>query len=418
MTGVWRLAIACAATVAVIALGLLAARPERKAAASVPAVGPRGPVGPAVPLEAAQQQRLATRRSVEGHTAADIQAACERASRDGVRVVLLPAGQYVFETTVRVPGGLTLLGEGAGTILRARDKTTHLFAVAGDEVRFTRLRLERADTNRNEDNDTHGIVVGEQKNVRIDHCELLGFSFATRFSGEGSAQVDHCSIHHNLRDGLGYGVAVYSGAYVLVTDNRFSQNRHSLASNGALDWSSGERLGKYTHIAGARKTHWEFVHNRVGSNDLSTYEPCAVDTHPGMDGTFVVESNIFENPRHGVGIRDGSGIIRGNVFRNLRTATDFRSTVAISISYDKHNGIPVEGAMPHDIEVTENTFVGPFESGLAPASGEHKVSAKYQVGEAENITIDGKLLPETRQDRGAPPPVPRLHEMPEDGTLR
>jgi len=42
-----------------------------------------------------------------------VQAACERAAKEGTRAVVLPAGQYGFEASVRVPGGLTVVGEGA-----------------------------------------------------------------------------------------------------------------------------------------------------------------------------------------------------------------------------------------------------------------------------------------------------------------
>jgi len=341
---------------AAMPLCIWAAQPRTEPGAGLPVTGPRSPVGPDVPLTPAEQARFATRVTVEGQTAAAIQAACDRAAKEGVPVVFLPAGAYELDATVRVSGGLTLLGEGAKTHCRASGRDVHLFRVEGDKVRFTRLRLQGADTTPSTTNNTHGITVSGRRNVRIDHCELLGFSYATNFGSEATAQVDHCSIHHNLRDGLGYGVAIYSGAYVLVCDNEFSQNRHSLASNGALDWSSPKRLGKYVHKPGVRKTHWEFIHNRVGSNDKSPYELCAVDTHPGMDGTFVVEANLFENLRHGVGIRDGSGIIRRNRFRNLRTRTTFRPLVAVSIAYGTHNNIPVEGCMPHNIAVRENVF--------------------------------------------------------------
>lgn len=392
---------------AVLCIRPLSAEPGNRRGADMPAVGPRSPVGPDVPLGDAEKKRLATRTTVEGRTAAAVQAACQRAAKEEPRVVLLPAGEYVFEKEVGVPGGLVLLGEGASTLCRAGDRNVHLFRAEGDGVRFTRLRLQGADTTPSTTNNTHGITVSGRRNVRIDHCELLGFSYATNFGSEATAQVDHCAIHHNLRDGLGYGVAVYSGAYVLVCDNAFSQNRHSLASNGALDWSSPKRLGKYVHKPGVRKTHWEFVHNRVGSNDKSPYELCAVDTHPGMDGTFVVEGNVFENLRHGVGIRDGSGLIRGNLFRNLRTVTTFRPLVGISIAYGTHNNIPVEGCMPHNIAVGENVF-------------EMKEDVKYEqctLGKAENITVDGRLAPETRTDRPAPA-MPRLQETGEDGVLR
>jgi len=366
----------------------------------VPAAGPRGPGGPDVPLSDVEKEKLAKHIVVEELTDAAVQTACNRAVAEDVPVVFLTAGRYVFEKEVSVPGGITVLGEGSGTVCQAKGNDTHLFRADGDNVRFTRLKLQGADTTISTDNDTYGISAYGKENVQIDHCELLGFSYATSFGSEATAQVDHCHIHHNLRDGLGYGVAIYSGAYVLVTDNEFSQNRHSLASNGALNWSSPKELGKYTHKSGVRKTHWEFIHNLVGSNDESHYELCAVDTHPGMDGTFVVEANVFENLRHGVGIRDGSGIIRGNVFRDLRTVTNSRSLVAISINYGKHNNIPVEGCMPHDIEVEGNVFL------MEDAKYE-----EYSVGKAENIVIDGELVPETKADRMAPPPLPLLVPM-------
>jgi len=396
--------------------------PQSEQGTNTPAVGPRGSVGVDVPLSSMEQKEFVKHITPEARTATAVQAACERAIREEVRVVFLPAGEYAFNKEVRVPGGLTLLGEVAKTLIRTKDSNTRLFRVEGDSVRFTRLKLHGADTTPSQDNNTYGLSIYRKKNVRIDHCELLGFSYATSFGDEATAQVDHCSIHHNLRDGLGYGVAIYSGAYVLVTDNEFGQNRHSLASNGELDWGSGERLGRYLHKPGVRKTHWEFLHNRVGSNDLSPYELCTVDTHPGMDGTFVVENNLFEEVRHAIGIRDGSGLIRGNVFRNLR-GKPFRPFIAISISYSTHNGIPVENAMPHDIEVADNTFVNVgnqvftdnvFQSDTAPPAK----AAKYVVGQAENITIEGQVVPGTRRDKNPPPPMPRLQEMDENGILR
>ena len=346
------------------------------AAVGIPAVGPRGPVGPDVPLSEAEKGLFAKRITVQGYSAEAVQEGCERAVKEGVDVVFLPAGQYVFEGEVRVPGGITLLGEGFQTPIRAGQKSTCLFHVDGDLVRFTRLKLIGADTSPNADNDTCGISASRKENVRVDHC----------------------LIHHNLRSGQGYGVLVMSGTYLLVSDNEFSQTRHSLASNGALDWSSPKRLRKYIHIPGARKTHWEFVHNRVASNDKTLCEHSAVDTHPGMDGTFVVEGNVFEYLRHGVGIWDGSGLIQSNFFHNLSSVISSRPPVAISVSYGKHNNTPVEGCMPHNIHVEGNVFQMPKDVKYQ----------KYSLGKAENVTIDGKLVPETKAKRLAPLPLPFL----------
>ncbi|MEK7405268.1 MAG: carboxypeptidase regulatory-like domain-containing protein [Acidobacteriota bacterium] len=376
------------------------------AESKTPAVGPRAPVGPDAPWSDLDKELFAARIPVEGRTAAGVQEAIQRAAAAGLPVVFLPAGEYVFETTVRVPEGFTVLGEGSQTLVRAGTRRTMLFDARGDNLRFTRMKLQGADTSPSDTNDTYGINVGGRLNVRIDHCELFGFSYATNFSSEATAQVDHCSIHHNLREGLGYGVAIYSGAYVLMTDNEFSQNRHSIATNGNLDWSSPPRVGIYLHRPG-RKTHWEFIRNHVHDDDQTTYQLAAVDTHPGMDGTFVVEGNIFENLRNPIGIRDGSGLICANLFRNIWTAKTFRQRVAISIAYGTHNGIPVEDAMPHDIQVAENTFL----------DLDAHLYFKYSLGRAENITIEGQLVPETRAGRDPPPAIPWLQEMGVDGVL-
>jgi len=288
------------AIAALAAIGVCAEAAQERAEtdASRPTVGPRGPVGPDVPLDDAEKKRFDKRAVVEGRTAAAVQAACERAIQGGVPRVFLPAGQYVLEAEVRVPQGLTLLGEGSRTLIQAKAKDTHLFCV-----------------------------------------------------------------------------------------------------NGALDWSSPKRLGKYVHKPGVRKTHWEFIHNRVGSNDQSAYELCVVDTHPGMDGTFAIEGNLFEDLRHAIGIRDGSGLIRGNLFRNFR-GKPFRPFIAISIAYGTHNNVPVEGCMPHDIRMEANVF--------SPEGAQYE---KHSIGKAENIVMDGQLVPETKAGPPAPPPLPLLLPM-------
>ncbi len=348
--------------------------------------GPRGPAGPDVPLTKAEKMSFEKRVTVDGRTDEAVRAACRLAVKKKIATVFLPAGQYEFGKTVKVSAGLTILGEGSKTCCRTKTNSVHLFKAVGDNVRFTRLKLQGADTTTDNSNNSYGIIVSGVNNVRIDHCELLGFSYATTFSGEAVAMLDHCKVHHNLRNGLGYGVALYSGAKVLICDNEFRQNRHSLASNGALDWSSPKRVGKFLHKKGVDKTHWEFIHNLVGCNNLSNYELCAVDTHPGMDGTFVVENNIFENLRHAIGIRDGAGVIRRNLFRKPH-GKSWRKWYGITIRYGTHNRIPVENAMPHHIEVAENTFLN--------VSKKYK---KYDVGKSENITVDGKLLPKTKSD--------------------
>ena len=58
-------------------------------------------------------------------------------------------------------------------------KGTHLFRADGHNARFTRLKLQGADTTPSTNNNTCGTSAYGKRNVRIDHCELLGFSYAT-----------------------------------------------------------------------------------------------------------------------------------------------------------------------------------------------------------------------------------------------
>jgi hypothetical protein len=277
-----------------------------------------------------------------------------------------------------VPGGLTILGAGSRTHCLAASDSIQMFFVEGDQVRFSRLKLQGASTAWSDTNNSRGIQAYEHQNIRIDHCELFGFSYATLFLLGATAQVDHCLIHHNLRSGLGYGVCVGSGSYVLVSDNEFSQCRHMLASNGG----------------GTRKTHWEFMYNHVNGDNEALNPQSALDTHAGMDGTFVIESNLIENVQQAVGILDGCGLIRNNQFGGV--------TEAIYLGAATQDG---KTGMPHDIEASQTSFVDP-------------VTTKYRLGICQNISIDGTVVPETQTTTTSSALIiPRMQEMGEDGIL-
>jgi hypothetical protein len=345
--------------------------------------------------------RLAPRVTATGRTAAAVQAALDQAARERTPAVLLPAGAYAFERTVSVPGQLTVVGEGCATVIKAPSDSTRLFTVAGDRVRFTRMRLEGASLAWSTTNASAGVSAARRRDVRVDHVEVAGFRHALSFSDESTAQVDHAYVHHNLVAGYGYGLVIYGGAYVLVTDSELGESRHSLTSNGSLDWSSGAS-GLYRRVP-ARKTHWELRHSRIAGDTLDQQRQAEIDTHPGMDGTFVITRNVFEQLPRAVIIIDGSGLIRDNLWRNF--AGPASSQVGIQIQYGTHNGIPVENAMPHDIRIDRNVFAS--------------VGEPYRIGRAVNISIDGKVVPSTADPTAPPPPpIPLLHEMGADGVLR
>jgi hypothetical protein len=262
--------------------------------------GPRDPVGADVPLSADEAVSLARRVTVQGLTAQAIQSACDSAKATGVPVVYLPAGTYTLSAFVNVPGGLTLLGAGSSTILKPATPYVEMLYTRGDNVRYSRLKMvgPAATSWLQGDRDitARAIEAWGNQNVRVDHCDISGFAYAVLYQNNATGQVDHCALHHNQVIGYGYGVSVAAGSKVAVTDNTFSDNRHSLASNGG----------------GARPTSWDFSHNSVTMVTPSIYQQAQVDTHAGFDGTFSVGANAFSGVDTAVGLYNGSGTISGN----------------------------------------------------------------------------------------------------------
>jgi len=123
-----------------------------------------------------------------------------------------------------------------------------------------------------------GIQAGN--NMRVDNCEIFGFGYYGILAYEGTKgiKVDHCYIHHNQANGLGYGVCHGGDAESLVEYCLFNYNRHSIAATGApvtgyiaryniemgeslshcFDIHGGEDRGDGTDIAG---TYCEMYNN-------------------------------------------------------------------------------------------------------------------------------------------------------------
>jgi hypothetical protein len=70
-----------------------------------------------------------------------------------------------------------------------------------------------------------------EEGVGIDNCEVWGFAYAGIVANADS-HVHHNHVHHNARDGLGYGVLA-RGGHPTIEWNYLNFNRHSVASTGA-----------------------------------------------------------------------------------------------------------------------------------------------------------------------------------------
>jgi len=297
--------LAMAGVAVVLSICTVGSQQSRQKGAVIPAVGPRGPVGPDVPLSGAEKKRFAKCIIVQGHMTAAIEAACDRAIKEGIGVVYLPPGVYLFKdesVSISNVRNLTLLGTGSKTHLKT-DKSDPMFRLTNcEKVRFTRMRIEGADTSFATSNNTWAIRFENGKDLRVDHCENFGFARGIGFGSGVIGQVDHCVIHNNARSGLGYGVLIYGGSKVLVCDNVMWSCRHCVTSN-------------------SHNTHYTFRHNYIkhDKNLRPGDNISCIDVHSGMkNGTIVVEHNLIENVRNAVGAWAGVGLYRGNVFKNIR----------------------------------------------------------------------------------------------------
>lgn len=210
------------------------------------------------------------------------------------------------QLVIEIPGGVILAGNrGAGDspgalIYSDEFKTYPLFRVLGPNARVTGLRIRGPDLKpRREFHDRAHVgeaakgsayyykfptadgIVTEHAGLEVDNCELSGWSHAAIYLKAGERQhIHHNYIHHNQRDGLGYGVALgYAPTEALIERNLFNFNRHSIAGAGVpgngyeachnvelgeslshcFDMHGGNDRGDGTEIAGT----WLKIHHNT-----------------------------------------------------------------------------------------------------------------------------------------------------------
>jgi hypothetical protein len=150
--------------------------------------------------------------------------------------------------SIEIQQGVQLLGgrssTQAGPLLFTRTRPQVLFAVRGDDVRISGLRIRGPDYGIP---DTAAIRRGIQSKgtleLEIDHNEISGFEgmgvelqdASNRYPTFGlpRVRVHDNFIHHNRSYGRdGYGVQVKDGAFAWIERNVFDYNRHAIEGDG------------------------------------------------------------------------------------------------------------------------------------------------------------------------------------------
>lgn len=159
--------------------------------------------------------------------------------------------------SLEIPEGVTLAsnrgqqGAAGGMIFSDEFDTSPLIRTGGPNVRITGLRLRGPDpkqrmgiwrrSHRGENPGgselyysfptSAGIRAGHAE-IEVDNCELMGWSYAAvALRGDGEHHIHHNFIHHNQRQGLGYGVTL-GRTTALIEYNLFDYNRHAIAASG------------------------------------------------------------------------------------------------------------------------------------------------------------------------------------------
>jgi len=221
------------------------------------------------------------------NTRDELQSALKK-SRSG-DIVFLPGDTDIDlggQPAITVPRGVTLASDrgrdgsqGARLYSTAPD-TPAVVETGGAYARITGLRIEGPHKGRARiPKHSRGIQIGHF-GCEVDNCEISSFSHAGVRVAEGAtrAYIRHCYIHHNMRDGLGYGVVLGDGT-ALIEANRFDYGRHFTAATGRsgegyearynvfgphgtshfIDMHGGRDRGDGTDIAG----DWIHIHHNT-----------------------------------------------------------------------------------------------------------------------------------------------------------
>ena len=214
---------------------------------------------------------------------------------------------------LQIRGGVTIRGRARGIQRRpiftskgAGDRESQ-FLTVGEFIRMTGVELEGPSRSKSANMGHRGLLVQSLLGAAIlDHSKLSNFPTAA-VEVQGAAPVDWACgtppeplpigkvhivrnfIHHNTRQGLGYGVSVGADGFAEIVGNTFLMNRHAIAADG-------------TALSGYRARN-NLVLSNVPSYKTLRIEQADFDMH-GSDGST----------QHTGGIGGGEVEIAGNTF--------------------------------------------------------------------------------------------------------
>jgi hypothetical protein len=193
---------------------------------------------------------------------------------------------YTDKLVLEIPAGVTLAGDrglngSPGPLIYSDAFETHpLIRAGGADVTLTGIRLRGPDSKIRQEFHNRSIspknesrklyyqfptsdgIQTEFDRLTVANCEVSGWSHGGIYLKKGTGHhIHHNYIHHNRRQGLGYGVSM-DVAEALIERNLFEHNRHDIAATG--------RAG----------SGYEACHNIVRAHEAVSHH---FDMHGGAD---------------------------------------------------------------------------------------------------------------------------------------
>jgi hypothetical protein len=306
--------------------------------------------GPPVSEDTTYTAPTATIQSLE---LASIQAECDRLEGEGGGTLVLPEGTVTHSDRLRIPDGITIMGQGKGrTIINNAYFfiSTRFYGNLNRSFRIAGMTLAQDSV----------IELDSVTNFRIDHMriEKIG-GIAIRITNSTSGLIDHSEI-----DATNYGVAISFGSGAQYSIDWVTDTSSLLGGSEAIFLENNDFWNYHHAIVGHSNAHYVARYNNFnGGETLSGH---AIDAHgpgytdtgtdPENTGTRLVEA--YNNKLIGnldntdvlwkaVAIRGGSAVIFDNEFIN------YRNGIVLTLEGDADDYNP--GNFPHDIWVWNNT---------------------------------------------------------------
>ncbi|WP_157533069.1 right-handed parallel beta-helix repeat-containing protein [Haloferax profundi] len=166
-----------------------------------------------------------------------------------------------------VPRGITLASDrginGAEGGLIKTDHSPWAMLEVQDDVRITGLQVGGPRWDWVEADDTELGIDARGSNIEIDNVNAFGWGYAAIRSNDDT-HIHHCHLHHNPREGHGYGVATEGSDNPIIEYNLFDHNRHSVQGNG------GGYTIRYNHVKADAISH-VFDQHRPGGTTMKIY---------------------------------------------------------------------------------------------------------------------------------------------------